>query len=504
MPGPIPLTHLPGWGILPFVSLSYDDLVQMRRHNPSWRLMAADYAPLVTSFLDRVFREDNRRELPQSQLVMRLEDYLFELRRTHGEVEFPRTATEYLNDWAQDERGWLRKFYPLGSDEAHFDLTPATEKALQWLETLFERGFIGTESRLVTVFRILQEIVEGVEEDKAVRIKRLKERRREIDQEIKAVERGDVPVLDAREIRERFDQFSRMSRELLSDFRAVQHNFRELDRSVRERIANWSGEKSRLLEEIFGEHDAITGSDQGASFRAFWDFLMSPTSQEEFTRLLDRLYELEDLEDAKNDLRLKRIHFDWMSAGEKTQRTVARLSRQLRSFLDDRAFYENRRLIQLMDGIEQKAHAAKERIPTGDFMEIDGIKAEVILPLDRSLFSPPVEVDLRSVIEEMNEETVDTAALFDQIVVDRARLMENIARGLSDSDRTTLKEVIERDPLEEGLAELIVYFTLASTDDHAVIDADRIDNVTWTDRSGIQRRAAVPRLTFYRRRRTDG
>ena len=61
-----------------------------------------------------------------------------------------------------------------------------------------------------------------------------------------------------------------ISRELLSDFREVEHNFRTLDRG-RERIARGRA-KGELLEEIMGERDAIAGSDQGRSFRAFWDF----------------------------------------------------------------------------------------------------------------------------------------------------------------------------------------------------------------------------------------
>jgi hypothetical protein len=36
------------------------------------------------------------------------------------------------------------------------------------------------------------------------------------------------------------------------------------------------------------------------------------------------------------------VHHDWLEAGEHTQRTVAQLSQQLRRFLDDRAFLENR------------------------------------------------------------------------------------------------------------------------------------------------------------------
>ena len=84
-------------------------------------------------------------------------------------------------------------------------------------------------------------------------------------------------------MKDRFQQVSSLARELLGDFREVEHNFRRLDRRVREQIATWEGRKGELLEQIFGERDAIADSDQGRSFRAFWDFLMSPARQEELS-----------------------------------------------------------------------------------------------------------------------------------------------------------------------------------------------------------------------------
>jgi Protein of unknown function (DUF3375) len=41
----------------------------------------------------------------------------------------PKSAEAYLDDWAHDSMGWLRKFYPPGGDEAHFDLSPGAERA---------------------------------------------------------------------------------------------------------------------------------------------------------------------------------------------------------------------------------------------------------------------------------------------------------------------------------------------------------------------------------------
>ena len=45
------------------------------------------------------------------------------------------------------------------------------------------------------------------------------------------------------------------------------------------------------------------------------------------------------------------------------QRTVARLSEQLRRYLDDQAWLENRRIMQLIRGVEQSALAVRARRP---------------------------------------------------------------------------------------------------------------------------------------------
>lgn len=112
------------------MSIDYATLDALRRSHPAWRLLLADSAPLVASFLHRVFIAPNVRVMAQADLVEALEDELYGLRERLGAEDFPKPALEYLNDWAANERGWLRQFYPLGGDEPHFDLTPATEKAI--------------------------------------------------------------------------------------------------------------------------------------------------------------------------------------------------------------------------------------------------------------------------------------------------------------------------------------------------------------------------------------
>jgi hypothetical protein len=478
--------------------LDHATLDTMRRQHPAWRLLLADSAPLVASFLHRAFVAPNVRTMNQSDLAEALEDSLFELRQQQGGNPFPKPALEYLNDWAANDRAWLRKFYPPGSDEAHFDLTPATEKAITWLASLAQRSFVGTESRLLTLFHLLRQMSEGSQADPQARLLDLHKRRDEIDAEIARVQQGDVPVLDDTALKDRFQQFTGLARELLADFREVEHNFRGLDRRVRERIALWDGAKGALLQHILGERDAIADSDQGRSFRAFWDFLMSQSRQEELTQLLDRVLQLPAVAGLGPDPRTRRVHYDWLEAGEHTQRTVALLSQQLRRFLDDQAYLENRRIMDLLRGIEARALAVRDAPPGGSFMEIDDTAATIDLPMERPLHTPAMKPVLASVRPQAGQADIDAALLFSQFVIDKAALARHIQQSLQQQPQVSLHQLLQARPLQQGLAELVAYLQLASDRAGTVIDDAVSEPVAWRTSDGQARLARLPRVIFVR------
>jgi hypothetical protein len=479
-------------------ALDYSTLEAMRRQHPAWRLLAADSAPLIASFLHRVFVVPNVRTMSQADLAEALEDTLFALREQRGTEVHPKAAADYLNDWAASDKGWLRKFYPPGSDEPHFDLTPATEKAIAWLAGLAERTFVGTESRLLTLFELLRQMNEGTQADPGSRLQELARRRDEIDAEVERVQRGDMALMSDTALKERFQQFAGLARELLADFREVEHNFRALDRRVRERIALWDGRKGALLQDILGERDLIADSDQGRSFRAFWDFLMSQTRQEELTQLLERVLRLEPVAELAPDARLKRVHYDWLEAGEHAQRTVALLSQQLRRFLDDQAWLENRRIMEMLRGIEAAALALRETPPAGEFMSIADTAASIELPMERPLHAPATKTPLARLKLEAGDEELDAAALFSQFVVDKAALAQRVRQALQQRSQITLTELLALNPLQKGLAELVTYLQLAAEQGAAVSDDSDEDIVIWRSLAGMPMRAHLPRVIFSR------
>ncbi len=210
--------------------MDFHYLEHLRATHPTLRLLTADNAPLIISFLFKVFIEPNRRSVPGQELETLLGDYLYQLHDLLGEERFPRSPREYLDSWSSGDRGFLRKYYPDIRDEPEYDLTPATALAIEWLQGLEERRFVGTESRLLTIFELLRDIVARTEQDPEVRIRELEKKREALDREIAQIREQGVPPHDPTQVKERFFQAEDTARRLLADFRQVEYNFRALDR----------------------------------------------------------------------------------------------------------------------------------------------------------------------------------------------------------------------------------------------------------------------------------
>ena len=479
---------------------SLDEIAWLRDNSPAWRLLRADNAPLVLSFLHRVFVADNLRSISATELVSRLDDELYAINQREsgrGGRKFPKSAKAYLDDWAAPDAGWLRKYYPDGTDEPHYDATPAVERALQWIQSLREREFIGTESRLNVIFELLRQIVFGTEADPGSRLAELHRQRAAIDEQITRVEAGDMPMLGDTAVRDRYQQFAGTARELLADFREVEENFRKLDRQLREKIAGWHGGKGELLDDVLGSRESISGSDQGKSFQAFYDFLLSQARQEELSDLLDRVHALAEI--AERDARLRHIHYDWLDAAERTQTTVRQLSEQLRRFLDDQVWFENRRVIDILHSIEGRALQLRETRNVSVSMELDASAPTARLPLERPLYSPVKKPRITSdAVRDADEET-DPAALFEQVYVDPEPLRGGVRQALRGQPQVGLTELVARYPLKQGAAELVTYLSLQDDAFAIAYDERHREQISWSAADGRERTATLPRVTYSRR-----
>ncbi|NDK91583.1 DUF3375 domain-containing protein [Gordonia desulfuricans] len=469
------------------------------RH-PAWRLLRAHHSPLILAFLGTYFVEDNRGASPAGELAAALDDLLYELNAVlptdDDHVRFPKEPRAYLEDWAATEAGFLRRFYPTGDDEVHYEVTPAFEKAYAWIISLQGRAFVGTESRLHTVVELLRQIVHGTEVDPEIRLTELRRRRAEIDAEIAAVEAGDITMLDRAGIRDRYQQLSSTARDLLADFREVEDNFRLLDRAAREKIAAWDGPKGELLAELVDDRSEIASSDQGRSFGSFYEFLLSDSRQSELADLLAKVSSL-GIVDA--DPRIRGIHHDWSEAADRTQRTVRQISEQLRRFLDDQVWLENRRVLDLVRSVESSALELRGNTP--DFgLEVDQPGIDITLPFERPLYQKAATVTVESRIDDATED-LDAELLFAQTHIDQVRLAANIRSVLPKRSSALLSDVVDMYPIEQGAAEIVGY--LALTDDDLSVDIDATDETLLEypdpDDPTTTKRARLPKVTVRRR-----
>lgn len=479
--------------------MDYEAVEALQERHPAWRLLRAGNAALILSFLGGFFVEANRGACPASEVAGALDDCLYALNATlptrNGEPRYPKAPRAYLEDWAATDAGYLRRFYPAGDDEVHYEVTPAFEKAYGWVVSLASRSFVGTESRLHTVVELLRQIVHGTEPDPQARLAELTRRREAIDAEIETVRAGHLPMLDAAGVRDRYQQFAATARELLADFRQVEENFRLLDRAAREKIAAWDGSKGDLLADLVGSRSDITGSDQGRSFQAFYDFLLSQARQEELSDLLTRVTSLDI---AESDRRLRLIHHDWSEAAERAQRTVRQISEQLRRFLDDQVWLENRRVVDLVRAVE--AAAVQVRAEPPDFgIEVDDPGVDISLPFERPLYRRPAETAVESLIPPTTAE-VDPDLLFVQTFIDQARLAGNIRAVLPQRSSALLSDIIAMYPVEQGAAEIVGYLALGDEDLTIELDEGAETLIDYPDPTDpeITKRARLPRVTVRR------
>ena len=502
--------------------MQFADLKAQRKSNTAWRLLTSPHAPLIASFFYHVFIQPNQRSLPFDMATSKLDDMLYHLNDLYGKKTFPKAASGYLDDWAGGSNAFLRKYYEKGNDIPQLDLTPGAEKAIEWLQTLQPRQFVGTESRLLTLYRLLQEIVQNTEQDVEVRIAELEKQKQGIEEKIVRLRSGVVDDFDGTRVKERWFEAEDTARKLLSDFRQVEYNFRSLDRDVREMITLSDKNKGDLLDEIFDQQNYINDSEQGKSFSAFWEFLMSTDRQEELEQLTTTALEHESLRNIDDANFLRYIGYSLLDAGQKVFQTNAQLVEQLRKYLADQTWLENKRILALVRDIEKSSLALKggddeaflpavqrQELPR-HFFHIDQPKVDVRLIMEQKLFSPKRKIKLtQNPIEEL-EADVDVSILYEQQWVDEAQLHKNIRRLLQTRQQVSLSDVLEEYPLEQGLAELVAYLNIATKRKHTVIDETEIEQLALTQRDEeqstashelliqAQRIAHIPKIIFTR------
>ena len=168
---------------------------------------------------------------------------------------FEEKAKKYILNWTN--RGFLTN-YPDEEGEVFYELSAHSSKTIDWLASLKKEEFVGTESKFNNILNQLKELVEFTNEDTEKRIELLEEKKLEIEQQIQRIKVGeDVKVFEEFEIVPRFNQLNQSAKELLSDFKEVEDNFKEITKGIYQKHADVSLTKSDILEFTFNALDEL-------------------------------------------------------------------------------------------------------------------------------------------------------------------------------------------------------------------------------------------------------
>jgi len=86
---------------------------------------------------------------------------------------------------------------------------------------------------------------------------------------------------------------------------------------------------------------------------------------------------------------------------------------------------------------------------------------------------------------------VDFKSLFDQFTIDKKKLVQRIDSMLQNKTQVTLKEIVDNYGLENGLSEVVGYFSIASGSNYHIILEETIDPI-WIE----ERKLNMPMIIY--------
>jgi len=439
--------------------------------NPSVQMIRLRNANWVFPFLFQVFKaEELKSVIPEEQLILSLSDALQlmeeksedyeEAQIIYGEDDIERSR-KYISTWVQKR---ILQDFQDNNGVVQYQLSAYTEKVFQWLQSLQTRKHVGTESRFTALFTSLQDIIEHSEDDKAKRIELLKTKRAEIDKEIKAIELGIAPeTYSNAQVRERLETFTRTSYELLSDFREVEDHFKQIHRSIVEQHSRLEQQKGAIVGYAFEAYDGLRHSDQGKSFYAFWDFLISRVGQEEWNELSDKLiHVLQDREIAADIVFIRNIKSLLWNQGKTVYQANDKMAEKLSRIISEKEITKHRRLRKQIASVKELLFNLidEEQVSCELFLE-DGPDMKMVM--DRRLVTEDKKVlaSLKQPIAGVQHiaDPERFGRMFNHVMIDKKKLWQKVVLALQQKETASLKEILELSVPEQGLVEIITFFS---------------------------------------------
>lgn len=474
--------------------LNQANIVEILDHSPSIALLRARSSKIILDFFISIFDENTA--ISYENIHSQLADFL----NNHGieeddenEILFSDTyeekAAKYIKRWT--DCGFLTN-YRNEDGEIYYELSSHSSKVIDWLSGLKQEEYIGTESKFKSIISQLKELVEFTNEDREKRLQLLEDKKLEIEQQIQQLQMGeDVKVFEEYEIVPRFQQINKQAKELLTDFKDVDDNFKAIIKEIYQKQIDQTLNKGSILQYTFDALDELKASSQGKSFYAFWEFLLAREMQSELDSLISELFQtLKNKDIDSGDAFLLNMVKYLYESGRKVYQTNDKMADKLSRIIRENEMAQSdiaKRIVQEIKNtlieISKKRHRPDISLTVDDGMEIN-------IPFDRKITFEQSEETEYSFNPESGslsiEEFDDLGKVFGNIHIDRKVLESNIREAMSDKSQVTLLDVIEQYPLKQGLPELFAYFGVLKQFPHNSVNENKHQAIVFDNENNKQ------------------
>jgi len=471
--------------------------------SPSVELVRLRNREMIIEFLTNTF-SSGQNSISSDYIHIQLTDFL-EFKQIENDEDndinsfdtYEEKAKKYILQWTN--KGFLTNYLDEQGD-VFYELSAHSSKTIDWLASLKKEEFVGTESKFNNILNQLKELVEFTNEDAEKRILLLEEKKLEIEQQIQRLKIGeDVKVFEEFEIVPRFNQINQSAKELLTDFKEVEDNFKEITKEIYQKHADGSLTKSDILEFTFDALDELKNSQQGKSFYAFWSFILNPELQNSWEILTKELYKtLEEKSIPVNDPFLKGMKRHLHNSGQRVYKANDKMAEKLSRIIRESETSKSEAIKTTIQEIKKQLleiSKTKKKPEISFELETD---IEINIPFERKLTteqSQTVTYTNKPIIADEDITSSEyLSKLFSQSNIDKALLRKRIKDILNKKSQTTLLEIVESyGGLEKGLPELFGYIGIAKDFKH-IISSDKTQSIVFDSENNKQ--ILIPEIIF--------
>lgn len=453
-----------------------EEIKLILEHAPSVKILKSRNRELILLFLISTF-PDTSKSHPYDFLHSKLTDHLESIQLEEDDESDLQFADSYeikanklLKRWTK--MGFLTSFRNENGGD-FYQLTNHTTKTLIWLESLKKKEFVGTESKFKEVFKQLKELVEWTNDDIEKRVEILEDRKRKIEKEIDDLKiSGTVDTFQDYEIIPRFQNINDTAKELLSDFKEVELNFKEISKEIYLKHTNTALSKKDVLSFTFDAIDKLKKSHQGKSFYAFWQFLIDRGLKKEWNKLIEELLvNLQEKSIEIDDDFLLGIKNNLFETGLQVYRSNDKMAEKVSNIIRESDSLNKESLKKLLAEIKNLLIQSSKLSNAPDISIILAGEPEIELNFDKRLTLEKKKSRTYDQRPKVNIKNIEQSNQFKKIAskrpVNKKILNDNIVRVIKEKGQASLAEIIqEHGGINQGLPEVFGYFSVLKNFKH--------------------------------------